>query len=212
MKKKIIYGIIIDRSSSMCDLRDEMLLSINNRVSAIKKISKEKNQDAYVELVTFNDKVNRVIELEPYSDVRALGPDDYLIDGMTSLYDALGSTLERIELIFGNEIRKGECNVAIIVYTDGYENSSRLYTQPQIKKMLTLANNMEGVEVSIVGCDVETLTMAKEINFENKNMVRTSRKDFVKSMKVMDDYFLHDVEGGTFNLKESMKDFDLDKE
>ena len=136
MIKKMVYGLVIDRSASMSDLREEMLMSINNRIKSIKKNSKEKEQEAFVELVTFNHSVKRVYSMEPVESVEQLKRNDYEIDGSTSLYDALGSTLERMQLIYGEEVRKGNCNVAIVVYTDGHENTSRMYSQSQIKEML----------------------------------------------------------------------------
>ena len=99
-----------------------------------------------------------------------------------------------------------------MVYTDGYENTSRMYSKQVIREMLGKANAMENVEVTMVGCDEETLLMAQDLNFDNQNVVRTGKDDLGKSMKILDGYMEAISRGERPNFKAGYKEFDLDKE
>ncbi len=209
---KVVYGLIIDKSSSMMEIQREILQSLNDRIKAIKKLDKNSKTETLVELVMFNHRVKRLHTLTPAKEMKPLNREDYFVNGTTALYDALGSTLERFNLLLSNEIAKGTCKVVILVYTDGYENASRSYSQQDIKEMLRVANNTPGVEITMVGCDEETLTMAREMNFNMDNVVRTSKENLSESMQCFDDYMVSFDSNKMSNFKESYKNYDLDKE
>lgn len=211
MKKKTVFALIIDKSGSMFDIKDEIFQSINDRIKSIKKSAKKEDKKMLVELVSFNHHITRLRTFESALTIKKLKEREYEVGGTTSLYDALGSTLERIELMFGKEIRQETCNVMVVVYTDGYENSSRQFSNEDIKEMLSKANETKGFEVAMVGCDEETLTMARRLNFRPKNIVRTSKEEMNESMESVDDYLVNFSMGRDVNFKKSLSKFDLDK-
>ncbi len=211
MKQKVIYALVIDRSGSMADLRDEIFQSINARIASIKALATEGDKETFVEIVTFNHSVKRVLPLAEASALAPLRESDYQIDGCTALYDAVGGTLERLNLLFRQEVRMGTAKIVIVVYTDGYENASRNYSKADIYAMLKQANSMENVEITLVGCDEATVMMAHEMNFKAENVVRTSKGTMSKSMDVLDNYFTAHYRDQKPNFKSGFKDFDLDK-
>lgn len=200
----------MDRSSSMWEIKDEILQSVNDRFQSIKKMEKEKDSEILTDLTLFNERVSRVFTLLTQEEIELLTSEDYQVNGTTALYDALGSTLEKLYLNFYQDIESGDCKVVVVVYTDGYENASRMYSNADIRRMLSKANNMEGVEISIVGCEEETLTMAQSMNFKGTNVVRVKKESFASSMKEMDQYFDDFRKDKLTNFKESMRKFDLD--
>lgn len=75
-----------------------------------------------------------VFENQPIADVGFLDTTNYKPDGMTNLYDAIGSTIRRVEAQLAplTEVP----NVLIVIVTDGGENSSREYSLGAIKAMV----------------------------------------------------------------------------
>jgi hypothetical protein len=211
MRQKSVYSLLIDRSGSMADLRDEIFQSINARIDSIQKLAAETDNDVLVEIVTFNHSIKLVLPLTEAKKLNHLNESDYQIDGTTALYDALGSTIERMNLLFGKEIEAKTCNATVVVYTDGYENASRNFFKGLIKAMLLIANKTENVQVALVGCDEETLFMAHELNFKMQNVVRTSKSDMAKSMSSLDTFFEKRNNGERTNFKVDFSQFDLDK-
>ena len=212
MKKKTVFGLILDKSGSMYDIKDEMLLSINQRIKTIKKLSAKSDGEVIVELVVFNHKINRIYDFEPAGKLKKLKKKEYEVNGTTALYDALGHMLERIDLKYGEEIAKGKCNAMVIVYTDGLENASRHYNIDNIKKQMSRANETKGFEVTMVGCDEETLMSAQTMNFNRKNVVRTSKLNLSRSMASLDP-ILHAISiSHPIDFKSSFSKLDLDKE
>ena len=212
MKKKVVYALVVDKSGSMADIQSEILMSLNDRIKAIQKINETTDKEVLVELVAFNESVRRILPLVKAKKLAQLKAPEYEVGGTTALYDALGSTLERMYLTFGSDIEKGNCSVVIVVYTDGYENASRMYSKQVIREMLGKANSMKNVEITMVGCDEETLLMAQEMNFKQNNVVRTSKDYLSASMNMMDGYLAAFSNDEMPNFKSSYKDFDLDQE
>ncbi len=211
MKKKVVYALVVDKSGSMAVIQSEILMSLNDRISTIKNIAETSERDVLAELVTFNESAKRVLPLVNANKLNLLTSQEYQIGGTTALYDALGSTLERLDLTFNQELVAGTCSAVVVVYTDGYENASRMYSKQVIREMLRKANEMENVEITIVGCDEETLMMARDMNFNVDNVVRTSKENLSATMKSMDSYLYGYAKGEKRNFKADYKDFDLDK-
>lgn len=212
MKKKVIYSLIMDRSSSMWEIQGEILQSVNERIRTIKAMETEKEEQILTDFTLFNETVSRSFSLLPQKDLTLLTEADYNVNGTTALYDALGSTLERLYLTFYDKVVAHRCKIVVVVYTDGYENASRLYSREAIRQMLAKANELEGVEVSIVGCEMDTLTMAQEMNFKASNSVRVQKGAMADSLKEMDRYFDDFRKDKKTTFKESLYDFDLDKD
>jgi uncharacterized protein YegL len=212
MATKTIYSLVIDRSGSMADIRHEIFGSINNRIRKIIQIDRENDGETLAEITTFNHRVSRIVPLVKAEKLKPIKDEDFLIDGTTALFDALGSTLERLNNFFREEVEKGETDILIIIYTDGYENASMAYSKSAIRKMMTEASELENVQVTLVGCDEKTLWMAKEMAFHPNNIVRTSKEQMARSMGSLDAYFEDYKKGIKPNFKSRYKDFDLDKD
>ncbi|WP_420378782.1 hypothetical protein [Gilvibacter sp.] len=210
MKKKVIYSIIMDRSSSMWEIRDEILESVNQQIATIKEMETLEEEVLLTDLTLFNERVSRVLSLITQSQLRILSNNDYNVNGTTALYDAIGSTLERLFANYNEEVLEKKCKVVVVIYTDGYENASRMYSASEIRRMLDRANEMEGVEINIVGCEDETLTMAENMHFRSSNIVRVNKEDLASSLKELDSYLYNFRNDKMFNFKQSLKKFDQD--
>lgn len=118
--------LIVDKSGSMRSLLDATVKGLNDFLTQQKgELGAEKR---HVRLTTFNDKVTQPPAFHcALSDVPEVTPKVVMPDGGTSLLDAIGTVLSSVPI---------ERVSVVIIVTDGDENSSKVYKQDQINKLI----------------------------------------------------------------------------
>lgn len=118
--------LLVDRSGSMFSIRDDAEGGIRTLVTEQQALPGE----CTLRLVQFDDKYEVVYPSTPIKDV-----PDYILNprGATALNDAWGKAVTE----FGEELAalpedKRPDKVVFVVVTDGYENSSREWTQERV--------------------------------------------------------------------------------
>jgi hypothetical protein len=122
-KKNNHIAFILDRSGSMSSMWDEVKGGYKNFVREQQKGDNEP-KFSLTEVDQPYDKV-AVSEVPPSLD--AIKPAVYP-RGATALLDAVGKTI--------NSLDQKAKRVMVVIFTDGFENSSREYTLPQIKALV----------------------------------------------------------------------------
>jgi len=156
--------IILDRSGSMHSIRLEAMTGCNEVISAARK-AKEKysdTMDQVLSIVLF-DSVS-VDTLEWDSDpmsAKDLTPETYIPGAATPLYDAIGSTVTRLERQI--KAQGGDHSVTVTIITDGYENSSREYSLEMIKNMISRLKD-EGWSFAYMGADHDVEKVSHSIS------------------------------------------------
>lgn len=133
-----IYNLIIlDESGSMGQIRRQALSGANETIQSIRTAQQENPDDhQMLSFVTFDQASDRpdvrvLIDNEKIEDVKDLTIDQYIPNGMTPLYDAMGKAITSLEKL----VIDGD-HVLVTVITDGLENASRFYTAEQIKELV----------------------------------------------------------------------------
>lgn len=129
MKTNLTWIVmILDESGSMSSIKSDVIGSFNTFIEEQKKVE----GDAYVTLVKFNSKIEKVFESN-IQNVNNLTENTYVPKNMTKLLDAIGfsikETKDKIKLL--SEDQKPE-KVLFVITTDGEENSSTNFTKEQI--------------------------------------------------------------------------------
>lgn len=118
----ILLGLVVDKSGSMGNLRASTCEGINSLIAD----QADQPGKALISLTLFDTTFDvRQVAVDA-RDFPALGgpKNPYATGGMTSLYDAVGTTVRGIEAwLAGHPDFDGAVKVAI--FTDGEENSSR---------------------------------------------------------------------------------------
>lgn len=189
MKKTQIFSLILDCSGSMHELREEMYLSINQRIQSIKQLASDSNDEILLEISSFNHKLHTLVPLQDARRATLITLEDYRIEGSTALYDALGKTAQRLRdlqfgLLAGHEVRW-----TAVIYTDGFENSSTQFSLSDIQRLMSAVQEDPRSEVALVGCDSSTLETAQRMHLDVKNVVQTDRNRYVSSMEALDTFF-----------------------
>jgi uncharacterized protein YegL len=124
------FCLIVDRSGSMFNIRDDM----NGAIVQLMEDQAKEPGTCLVDVITFDTVVDVV-----HDSIEPLGVSHALIEprGNTALNDAIGIGVTRL----GNKFRlmKEEDRperVIVVVVTDGMENSSQDWTHAQVKALV----------------------------------------------------------------------------
>lgn len=146
--------VILDRSGSMATIREDIVNGLNTFINEQRKIT----GDVTFTLVNFDDGYEVIHNAVPISTV---GKCDLIPRGSTALRDAIGRTLTSMGTRFSamkEEDRPGLVIVAIV--TDGQENSSKEYTNPQIKKMIETQESVYNWKFTYIGANQDSFKVS----------------------------------------------------
>jgi len=114
---------VLDESTSMSPYRQKYIDGINSFITTQKHF----NPSALFTLVKFNSVANVLCTDEKITNLPMFTPSHYNPNGMTALYDAIGSAMDaRCQ----NRLRK----TVMIILTDGADNESRFYSLDTIRE------------------------------------------------------------------------------
>jgi len=114
---------ILDRSTSMGGLQDEVIRNFNRFLEEQQSIE----GDARMTLALFDTGYELVYDEVKLQNVKALNRDTFKIQGCTAMNDAIGKTLTK---------KLDKEKAIVLIHTDGEENSSQQYTGSHIKEMV----------------------------------------------------------------------------
>jgi len=137
-KKKLpqtYITIILDSSGSMQSCLSDTISSFNDTIQkTIKDSVKDAKSETHVSFVTFSNDTKIHFFNEDPSKLVPLTTENYIPDGMTALYDAVGTVITKL----GKETDLEDKNNAymIIIITDGAENASKEWTSKAVSQKI----------------------------------------------------------------------------
>ena len=167
--KAHIYNlIIVDESGSMSHLREVTLSGINETIGTIRNAQKEfaQTQVHTLTLVTFDTDSNRpavrtMIDNQPIANVKKFR--DYMPNGCTPLYDAMGQSLTRLHTLIKGDV---DASAVVTVLTDGLENASREWNAQSLRKLIEQLKQ-EGWSFSYMGSAHDVKEVTDLLSIEN---------------------------------------------
>ena len=179
--KKTFITMILDETGSMSSRRKTAIESTNEFINAHKEIP-----DCFVSLVTFDQRhafslppgttvesVRFVYENVKASETPVLTEAQYSPNGMTNLYDAIGSSIRRMEAATKTH---DDPTVIIMVNTDGEENASTEFDGPTVRKMIE-EKKEAGWQFVFIGEELDTNrsgALAKSLNISGDMTVNVT--------------------------------------
>lgn len=122
--------LILDRSGSMETHRDTTIEAINGYVANLKA---DQSTQADLWLTTFDTESIDLVWNERHAyDVPPLNRETYVPRSGTPLFDAIGGVIG----VMRTRKRPANVKVALVIITDGEENSSKEYTLSAVKALL----------------------------------------------------------------------------
>tara|TARA_B100000287_G_scaffold411946_1_gene441891 strand:- start:1817 stop:2494 length:678 start_codon:yes stop_codon:yes gene_type:complete len=139
--------LVVDKSGSMIDNKKNITKGFNELISS----QKNEMSDNLFTVFTFNDTVELFIE-DKFKNVQFIDDTDIVLSGTTALYDAIGNAYDAI---IKNKVYK---NITLTVITDGYENSSKFYTQEKLNDMKKTIDENYTISMIFIGTESSCIT------------------------------------------------------
>ena len=161
--------LILDRSGSMSSCARSTVDCFND---FIEKQKQENSGAVYVSVVLFNQGREVLYNRVGLYEVRPVTVGEFRASGGTALYDALASGIHHIGKAY-KYARPDEApgKTIFVVITDGEENSSRLYTLEETRKMVEREIREYGWEFLFFGANLRAKEVAQALGFKEENAV-----------------------------------------
>ena len=176
--------MIIDESGSMSSLKkatEESHLGILQKIKS--ECTEMPNLNQYVNTWVFDS--NRIEEIQTLAKIQVddtLKPIDLRPNGSTPLFDAIGKACTQLEIIMGNlKFQPEDTMVTVAVFTDGEENSSRIFTQGEVKRLVTRLKT-QGWSFNYYGTDTSVEEMKERLAFDGGMVMEKSNNGFRAGM------------------------------
>jgi uncharacterized protein YegL len=140
--------------------------SFNEQIGSLKNIESQfPHQKHLVTLTVFDDHIDTLFSGIRLDEVKNF--EEFKVEprGMTSLYDAIGTSIAKIKAENGKLLNESpeENEAFIVVLTDGGENNSKEYRAESIKTLINEIDSKKNWSIILIGSDMSTLTSARSI-------------------------------------------------
>lgn len=122
----ILISVVIDASGSMGHVREETRIAANDYIHEL-----QSGTPVTFSLGFFNEKITWQIAEKPVDIVKDLKSRDYITCGGTHLYDAIGESIARVEVMDIPPVHP-----IIVIFTDGQDAGSHKYTSKMLTPMI----------------------------------------------------------------------------
>jgi hypothetical protein len=212
--KTTLYHFIVDQSGSMAGLENQTITGFNSQLTTIQSLKTElPNQEFLCSLTFFNDEVQDRIQFGQVDAILPLTRQNYLPSGSTALLDAIGKSIYSIKNKFGKELSEDEISIVLVIITDGYENSSRLYSYHDVANLIKQLDETGKWTFSFLGADFDAIHTSKMLNIRSENVINFSKSQYSGAMDDVSESirtYAHEKSNG--NLKRDIFDIFEDKE
>jgi hypothetical protein len=158
---KTRIAIVMDCSGSMGSIRNEAIAMYNEQIKTIKRAAK--GIDTKVTFVTFSTTPNKpLIFNESVEKLKPLTPEDYIPNGWTAMYDAVGQTVDAFSSL--KEFKDPNCSFLFIILSDGQENYSREFTADGISGRIKMLQNGGRWTFTYLGANQDLSTVSRTLN------------------------------------------------
>ena len=168
--QRTIYHFIVDKSGSMSDCIPATINGYNEQVSMVKNMEAEfPEQDITIGLSTFNNQTEHKYFMQMSGMALKMNGQNYIPNGGTALYDAIGTSVEKLEEYRTVSSEQIPTTVVVVILTDGYENSSRFYNLSQIKSKIQSLESTGNWTFSFIGATLDAADVAEQMSIKRSN-------------------------------------------
>ena len=151
MKTHTDITVILDCSGSMDLIKSSTIEGFNTFLLA----HQAEGTNVRITLVKFNHEYTLAFEEKKIKKKYFLNEANFVPNGTTALLDAIGSTIKSVDArIEKHAVKPG---VIIAIITDGHENSSRFYTQNDIKKTIKKRSDKNNWNFMYLGANQDAI-------------------------------------------------------
>ncbi len=176
-EKFLNIRIVLDRSGSMSGSEKATINALNTYLNDLKR----DNIKGFITLSTFDSvSIDTPINAVKIEDLEAFNIDLLEPRGSTPLFDAIGLAIYSLQNIdtFSDDKK------VLVIVTDGRENSSKEYNYQNISEMIK-EKEESGWLIIYLGADHDVFKQARSLNFNQKRIMKYSKKDSVDTFKAV---------------------------
>ena len=184
MSSSTHYQLIVDASGSMSGSETATVGSMNEQIALVRRLATEYPDEQFsLGIVDFSSDIRVLREMAPIHTVREVARNEYVTRDSTALYDAVGTTVTRLDNIREAKNHNDRDSYVIVVITDGHENASQHYNFTAIKSLLSQLEQTGKWEFRFIGADFLTDDFTQRLGLEHAKSysVDKSRMDAVES-------------------------------
>ena len=157
--------VILDKSGSMYSMVKDTIGGFNSYLDEQRK----KDVPVKVSMGMFNQKLEEKYTRVDLKDVENLTEEDYVPQGMTALFDAVGNTLSVLKT--KEEVNVEGNKVLVVIITDGMENASSEWTKSSVKDLIGELRE-KGYEFVFLGADIDAADVAEGIGISRETSMK----------------------------------------
>jgi len=170
---------VLDDSGSMQSCRQQTINGFNEFLAG----QKESEVPTYVSLYKFDG--HRTIEMYthvPVSLVKDLNTETYNPQGGTNLLDAMGDVMIEVNTQLAAVGKVGNRDsITIVILTDGEENSSREFSNPDIKGMVE-KSEAKNWGFFFLGANIDAFSVSATLGFNHLNTLQYNTSNMGQTM------------------------------
>ncbi len=159
--------LVLDKSGSMSGLEKDTIGGYNSMIEKEKKLG----IDANVTTVLFSDEYRVVHDRKSLADIEEMTASDYMPGGMTALLDAVGRTIQKMDMVDGIHRKDAGNKVLFVIITDGEENYSKEYNYASVRKLIEDRQKESGWEFVFLGANIDAAAEADGLGISRDNAV-----------------------------------------
>lgn len=160
-------AFVMDRSGSMATMKSEAIGGFNHFID----VQKSEPGDVRFTLVLFDNEYLKPIDHMPLAEVPHLNDETYEPRASTALLDAMGRTIDEIgQRLAATPEHERPSKVIIACMTDGYENSSRVYSNAKVAQMIEHQSTVYSWEFVFLGATLESREMARSWSMKDEDI------------------------------------------
>lgn len=162
---------VMDMSTSMHSLKGDTIGGFNSMIEDQKKVDAKIGTKTKITTILFDTNVMTLHDGIDIQDIKEMTEDDYHPQGWTSLYDGIGSAIDKVgeRLALTDEDKRAD-KIAFFVITDGEENHSRKYNQIRIKEMIEHQEKKYSWIFNFMGANQDSVLIASNLGFSAKSI------------------------------------------
>ena len=164
-------SIVADASGSMNHLHETVIKGLNDFIAE----QASSDNDAKVTIVQFpslkdEDGIQTILPKSNVKTARKITGKDYVINGMTPLYDAIGAVIKKADQRIAKRAAKGKDpeSQVVVIFTDGGENASRKFTQDAIFTLIA-ERKAQGWVFVFLGANQDAFEAGGQVGFAPGN-------------------------------------------
>jgi hypothetical protein len=178
-----IIAVILDESGSMKSCWGPTIAGFNEFVKSQREV---KNAGAaYLTLNKFNGYTTTTVYSGlDINEVPDLNESTYSPSGGTNLLDSIGNTIKQIDAVLAKTDEANRPGVTILIMTDGEENSSRTYSNADIKDMVKAAETSDFSFV-FLGANIDSFKVGSAFGMSAQNTAQYSTQNMAATLNTV---------------------------